>query len=155
VTRLGSTARRSLALALATGLLCAGVTLGLGGHAGIASGQDRARGGRGARAERETARSEGARSDAARREGARPDAEAGEPDAPETGEGVDAQSREVAEGGEKVKAIRFSGLDVSGRLKAPQLLYFLNRVRAEFDRPRLPHRSFMPELDRSTRSSSF
>jgi len=44
------------------------------------------------------------------------------------------------EGGEKVKVFRFSGLDVSGRLKSPQLLYFLNRMRAEFDRPRLPHR---------------
>lgn len=54
------------------------------------------------------------------------------------------------EGGEKVKVFRFSGLDVSGRLKSPQLLYFLNRMRAEFDRPRLPHRSFIPELQRSS-----
>lgn len=46
--------------------------------------------------------------------------------------------------------MRFSGLDVEGRLKSPQLLYFVNRVRAEFERPKLPHRSFMPELDRST-----
>ena len=52
----------------------------------------------------------------------------------------EADSSIVVEGGEKVKVYRFSGLDISGRLKSPQLLYFLNRMRAEFDRPRLPHR---------------
>jgi hypothetical protein len=66
---------------------------------------------------------------------------------------VDADLRE--EGGEKVKVFRFSGLDVEGRLKSPQLLYFLNRLRAEFDRPRLPHRSFIPELQRSARGKAF
>lgn len=60
-----------------------------------------------------------------------------------------------SEGGEKVKVFRFSGLDVSGRLKSPQLLYFLNRLRAEFDRPRLPHRSFIPELQRSAQGKAF
>ena len=55
-------------------------------------------------------------------------------------------------GGDKVKVFRFTGLDISGRLKSPQLLYFLNRLRAEFDRPKLPHRSFMPELVRSTKA---
>lgn len=59
------------------------------------------------------------------------------------------------EGGEKVKVFRFTGLDVSGRLKSPQLLYFLNRLRAEFDRPRLPHRSFIPELQRSSHGKAF
>ena len=43
----------------------------------------------------------------------------------------------------------FSGLDIEGQLKTPQMLFFLNRLRAEFDRPRLPHRSFMPELARA------
>lgn len=62
----------------------------------------------------------------------------------------DAETGEVEEGGNKVKVFRFSGLDISGRLKSPQLLYFLNRLRAEFDRPKLPHRSFIPELVRST-----
>lgn len=59
------------------------------------------------------------------------------------------------EGGEKVKVFRFSGLDLAGRLKSPQLLYFLNRMRAEFDRPRLPHRSFIPELQRSAQGKAF
>ena len=59
------------------------------------------------------------------------------------------------EGGSKVKVFRFSGLDLAGRLKSPQLLYFLNRMRAEFDRPRLPHRSFIPELQRSSQGKAF
>ena len=66
---------------------------------------------------------------------------------------VDADVR--TEGGEKVKVFRFSGLDLAGRLKSPQLLYFLNRMRAEFDRPRLPHRSFIPELQRSAQGKAF
>lgn len=59
------------------------------------------------------------------------------------------------ERGEKVKAFQFSGLDIEGQLKSPQMLYFLNRLRAEFGRPRLPHRSFMPELQRSTKGKAF
>jgi hypothetical protein len=50
------------------------------------------------------------------------------------------------EGDKSVKALEFTGLDIEGQLKTPQMLFFLNRLRAEFDRPRLPHRSFMPEL---------
>lgn len=53
------------------------------------------------------------------------------------------------EGDVEVKTMEFTGLDIDGQLKTPQLLYFLTRLRAEFDRPRLPHRSFMPELSRS------
>lgn len=79
-----------------------------------------------------------------------PNAEASESDAAET---HDAEtSEETEEGGSKVKNVRFSGLDISGRLKSPQLLYFLNRLRAEFARPKLPHRSFLPELRRSTKA---
>jgi hypothetical protein len=66
----------------------------------------------------------------------------------EAAQGVDAAI--VKEGDTSVKVMQFSGLDIEGRLKSPQLLYFVNRVRAEFDRPRLPHRSFMPEVERST-----
>lgn len=67
----------------------------------------------------------------------------------------DATVRETTEGGQRVNVFRFSGLDISGRLRMPQLLYFLNRMRAEFDRPRLPHRSFFPELGRTTKEDSF
>ncbi|MEM1414453.1 MAG: hypothetical protein AAGH15_06115 [Myxococcota bacterium] len=67
-------------------------------------------------------------------------------------EGEATAETEVVEGdGGSVKVFRFSGFDISGQLKSPQLLYFLNRLRAEFDRPKLPHRSFLPELERTTK----
>jgi hypothetical protein len=62
--------------------------------------------------------------------------------------GVNAQI--VKEGDTSVKVMEFSGLGIEGRLKSPQLVYFTQRVRAEFERPLLPHRSFMPELEAST-----
>jgi hypothetical protein len=74
-----------------------------------------------------------------------------EDDGADEDEDVDVEGDVVEEGGTKVKVYRFGGLDIAGRLKSPQLLYFLNRLRAEFDRPKLPHRSFMPELQRSTK----
>ena len=55
------------------------------------------------------------------------------------------------EGATDIKAVEFTGLDIEGQLKTPQMLYFLNRLRAEFARPELPHRSFMPELSRSSK----
>jgi hypothetical protein len=70
--------------------------------------------------------------------------------AQDAAQGVDTEI--VKEGDTSVKMMQFSGLDIEGRLKSPQLLYFVNRVRAEFDRPRLPHRSFMPEVERSTQT---
>jgi hypothetical protein len=70
---------------------------------------------------------------------------------------AEAEAREDVkkEGGSEVKVLEFSGLDIEGQLKTPQMLYFLNRLRAEFARPRLPHRSFMPELQRGTREKVF
>lgn len=64
----------------------------------------------------------------------------------EADEDVDAETQVVDEGGTRVKVFRFSGLDLEGQLRSPSLLYFLSRLRAEFDRPRLPHRTFIPEL---------
>jgi hypothetical protein len=55
------------------------------------------------------------------------------------------------EGGTEIKTLEFTGLDIEGQLKTPQMLYFLNRLRAEFARPELPHRSFIPELSRSSK----
>lgn len=48
------------------------------------------------------------------------------------------------------KTYTFTGLDIDGRLKTPQLLYFLNRMKAEFDSTTPAKRSFIPELVRST-----
>ena len=82
-----------------------------------------------------------------------------EADAPRSEDGEDdgaaADTDVVEEAGGKVKVFEFSGLDIAGRLKSPQLLYFLNRLRAEFDHPKLPHRSFTPELLRATKEKAF
>jgi hypothetical protein len=51
-------------------------------------------------------------------------------------------------GGEKTYT--FGGLDIDGKLKTPQLLYFLNRMKSEFDTTTPDKRSFIPELKRST-----
>ncbi len=52
--------------------------------------------------------------------------------------------------GEKSKSYTFTGLDIDGKLKTPQLLYFLNRMKSEFDTTTPDKRSFIPELKRST-----
>ena len=52
--------------------------------------------------------------------------------------------------GQKSKQYTFGGLDIDGRLKTPQLLYFLNRMKSEFDTTAPDKRSFIPELKRST-----
>ena len=58
-----------------------------------------------------------------------------------------------AEGGDgksgKPKVMDFTGIDISGRLRTPQLLYFLDRAAEELDRASLERRSFIPELVRS------
>jgi hypothetical protein len=50
----------------------------------------------------------------------------------------------------KSKTYSFTGLDIDGKLKTPQLLYFLNRMKSEFDTTTPERRSFLPELKRST-----
>jgi len=53
------------------------------------------------------------------------------------------------------KQFRFTETEVEGRLKAPQLVYFLRRVRAEFAAGDLGHRSFMRELSETKRDPNF
>ena len=53
-----------------------------------------------------------------------------------------------------VKTYKFSAVEVEGRLKSPQIIYFLRRVRAEFEAGDLGHRSFVPELSDTRRSPS-
>lgn len=66
-----------------------------------------------------------------------------EPAAP-SGEG--ATSTETPDKKSKPKVLTFSGLDLEGKLKTPQLLFFLNRVRVELDSSVPAKRSFMKEL---------
>jgi hypothetical protein len=44
------------------------------------------------------------------------------------------------------KSYRFEEVSIEGRLQSPELVYFLRRVRAEFNAGDLGHRSFMGEL---------
>ena len=54
-----------------------------------------------------------------------------------------------------VKVFRFGELEVEGRLRSPQLVYFLRRVRAEFAAGDLGHRSFMLELSQTRQTENF
>jgi hypothetical protein len=64
-------------------------------------------------------------------------------DAAEAGEAAVVKTEEAKEG---VKTYTFDAQEVEGRLRSPQILYFLRRVRAEFDPQPLGHRSFLLEL---------
>lgn len=57
------------------------------------------------------------------------------------------------DGGTRI--FKFSELEIEGRLKSPQLVYFLRRVRAEFAAGDLGHRSFMREMSETRKESSF
>lgn len=62
-------------------------------------------------------------------------------------------SAKTLDGGTQV--FKFSELDIEGRLKSPQLVYFLRRVRAEFAAGELGHRSFMREMSETRKEGSF
>jgi hypothetical protein len=49
----------------------------------------------------------------------------------------------------RTKVYSFGAMDVEGKLKTPQLLYFLNRVKLELDMSAPDRRSFMKELART------
>lgn len=53
-----------------------------------------------------------------------------------------------------VKTYTFGAEEVEGRLRSPQILYFLRRVRAEFAAEPLGHRSFLLELADTRRDPS-
>jgi hypothetical protein len=58
---------------------------------------------------------------------------------------------EKTEGDAGIKTYRFGAVEVEGRLKSPQVLYFMRRVRAEFAAGELGHRSFLRELSDTRR----
>lgn len=77
--------------------------------------------------------------------------------APSAGTSAESASSDAADsapttaGGKttKTKVYTFGAMDVEGKLKTPQLLYFLNRVKLELEMSAPDHRSFMKELERT------
>ncbi len=59
----------------------------------------------------------------------------------------------TVDGGARV--MKFGELEIETRLKSPQLVYFLRRVRAEFAAGDLGHRTFMKELSDTRTSPAF
>ncbi|HEU4583677.1 MAG TPA: hypothetical protein VFS67_35715 [Polyangiaceae bacterium] len=72
--------------------------------------------------------------------------------APANAAAIGVVKTEEAEQG--VKTYTFGAEEVEGRMKSPQILYFLRRVRAEFDAEPLGHRSFLLELSDTRRHPS-
>ncbi len=77
----------------------------------------------------------------------------------EAGEGASDDAKPAGEaksGGKnvKTKTYTFGAMDVEGKLKTPQLLYFLNRVKLELDMSAPDKRSFMKELGQSADDKS-
>jgi|GEM_PF-724343 len=66
-----------------------------------------------------------------------------------------AKSVKEKESAEGVKTYQFGAIEVEGRLRSPQLIYFLRRVRAEFQAGALGHRSFLGELAHTQNDPSF
>lgn len=64
-----------------------------------------------------------------------------------------AEPKSAGDAGSRV--FRFGEVEVEGRLKSPQIVYFLRRVRAEFAAGDLGHRSFMRELGETKTEQSF
>jgi hypothetical protein len=75
--------------------------------------------------------------------------------APSTDDRPPGETKPGAGGGKvKTKTYTFGAMDVEGKLKTPQLLYFLNRVKLELDMSAPDKRSFMKELGQSADDKS-
>lgn len=71
----------------------------------------------------------------------------------DAGKGGGVVESKTLDGGTRV--FRFGEVEVEGRLKSPQIVYFLRRVRAEFAAGDLGHRSFVRELSETRNEPGF
>lgn len=85
--------------------------------------------------------------------GGKEEREAAGKEARDGGKGGSVLEQKTLDGGSRV--FRFGEVEVEGRLKSPQIVYFLRRVRAEFAAGDLGHRSFVPELSQTRNEPSF
>lgn len=67
--------------------------------------------------------------------------------------GADATTSEAAKPA-KTRTYTFGAMDVEGKMKTPQLLYFLNRVKLELEMSAPDKKSFMKDLEQSAHDSS-
>lgn len=58
----------------------------------------------------------------------------------------DTAKSDIRVDGKKAKVLSFGAMDVEGKMRTPQLLFFLGRVKAELDSTSQLHRSFIKEL---------
>lgn len=56
------------------------------------------------------------------------------------------EAKKPAKEAGSVRVYRFDDLDVEGRVKAPQLMYFLKRIRSRFRSFRLPKQKFTHKI---------
>jgi hypothetical protein len=59
---------------------------------------------------------------------------------------VPATAKKPSKEAGSVRVYRFDDLDVEGRVKAPQLMYFLKRIRSKFRSFRLPKQKFTHKI---------
>ncbi len=71
----------------------------------------------------------------------------------DAGKGGAVVEAKTLDGGSRV--FRFGEVEVEGRLKSPQIVYFLRRVRAEFAAGDLGHRTFVRELSDTRNDPAF
>ena len=79
--------------------------------------------------------------------------EAPPPPAPTASPDAGVVESKTLDGGTRV--FKFGEVEIEGRLRSPQIVYFLRRVRAEFAAGDLGHRSFMGELSDTRHTPNF
>jgi hypothetical protein len=75
------------------------------------------------------------------------------PKGPDAGTQGAVLETKTLDGGTRV--FRFGEVEIEGRLRTPQIVYFLRRVRAEFAAGDLGHRTFQRELTETRKDPNF